>query len=343
MGKKIVVVGAGAIGSCVTASLTAAGEDVTVVDQWPAHVEAMKQNGIRVVTKEDDTTTPVKACHLCELATFEPEFDIAFITVKSYDTQWMAKYIATYLKDDGALVGLQNAFNDDLNAEMVGRARTMGCVVELSCEIFTPGVVQRNTVPAGTWFSVGELDGRTTPRLVEVQSLMRNVGNCETTDNIHGAKWTKLIANSMTCPFSSLGLKNWEAVKLPGMFEFSVEAGKESFAVGQAMGFRIEPLFGLTDDQISADSDEAITTVMRKMVEDVGPNARTHAAQDHAKGRRSEIEFINGRVVEEGARLGIPTPYNHAVCEIARRTHRGEIRLDPSNLALLQAEVSVPA
>ena len=79
----------------------------------------MKQNGLRIITKEDDTTTQVKAHHLCELATFEPEFDIAFITVKSYDTQWMAKYIATYLKDDGVLVGLQNAFNDDANAEMV--------------------------------------------------------------------------------------------------------------------------------------------------------------------------------------------------------------------------------
>jgi len=343
MKNSIVVVGAGAIGSCVTASLTDAGEDVVVVDQWPQHVEAMKQNGLRIVTKEADTTTQVKACHLCELATFEPEFDIAFITVKSYDTQWMAKYIATYLKPDGVLVGLQNAFNDDANAEMVGRERTMGCVVELSCEIFTPGMVQRNTVPSGTWFSVGELDGSTTPRLLEAQLLLKHVGKCDTTDNIQGAKWTKLIANSMTCPFSSLGLKNWEAVKLPGMFEFSVECGKESFAVGQAMGFRIEPLFGLTNEQISKDSDEAITTVMRKMVQDVGPNARTHAAQDHAKGRRSEIEYINGRVVLEGARLGIPTPYNHAVCEVARRTHRGLVRLDPSNLALLQAEVKVAA
>jgi 2-dehydropantoate 2-reductase len=339
MDRKIAVVGAGAIGSCVGASMTRAGCDVSVVDQWPQHVEAMKANGVRIVTQEEDYRVPVKAYHLCELATFNPEFDIAFITVKSYDTQWMAKYIANYLKADGFLVGLQNAFNDDANAEMVGRERTMGCVVELSCEIFTPGLVQRNTVPSGTWFSVGELDGSTTSRLLEAQALLKHVGKCDTTGNIYGAKWTKLIANSMTCPFSSLGLRNWEAVKLPGMFEFSVEVGKESFAVGQALGHRIEPLFGLTSEQISNDSDAAITTVMRKMVHDVGPNARTHAAQDHAKGRRSEIEYINGRVVLEGARLGIATPYNHAVCEVARKTHRGEIKLDPSNLALLQAAV----
>ncbi|MSP96625.1 MAG: 2-dehydropantoate 2-reductase [Betaproteobacteria bacterium] len=343
MDRKIAVVGAGAIGSCVAASMTRAGCDVSIVDQWPQHIDAMKANGVRIITKEEDYTVPVQAYHLCELATFNPEFDIAFITVKSYDTQWMAKYIANYLKADGVLVCLQNGFNDDANAEMVGRKRIIGCVVELSCEIFTPGRVQRNTVPSGTWFSVGELDGSTTPRLLEAQALLKHVGKCDTTGNIYGAKWTKLIANSMTCPFSSLGLKNWEAVKLPGMFEFSVEVGKESFAVGQALGYRIEPLFGLTGEQISKDSNEAITTVMRQMIHDVGPNARTHAAQDHAKGRRSEIEYINGRVVLEGARLGIPTPYNHAVCEVARKTHRGEIKLDPANLALLQAEVKKAA
>jgi len=343
MDRKIAVVGAGAIGSCVAAAITRAGCDVSIVDQWPQHIDAMKANGVRIVTKEENYTVPVKAYHLCEFATFNPEFDIAFITVKSYDTQWMAKYIANYLKADGVLVGLQNGFNDDANAQMVGRERTMGCVVELSCEIFTPGMVQRNTVPTGTWFSVGELDGATTSRLLEAQALLKHVGKCDTTANIYGAKWTKLIANSMTCPFSSLGLKNQDAVKLPGMFEFSVEVGKESVAVGAALGYQIEPLFGLTSAQISKDSDEAITTVMRQMVHDVGPNARTHAAQDHAKGRRSEIEYINGRVVLEGARLGIATPYNHAVCEVARKTHRGEIKLDPSNLALLQAEVKKAA
>ena len=93
-----------------------------------------------------------------------------------------------------------------------------------------------NWTSTASLYSVGELDGSATPRLAEVQSLLRHVGKCDTTDNIRGAKWTKLIANSMTCPFSSLGLKNWEAVELPGMFDFSVEVGKESFAVGEALG-----------------------------------------------------------------------------------------------------------
>ena len=333
--KKICILGGGAIGSCVSASLTEAGLDVVLVDQWSDHINKIRADGLTIISQEGEKNTKVTAYHISDLAKLQPEFDYIFMAVKAYDTQWMSKFASVYLKEDGVFIGLQNAYNDDLNAEMVGKKNVIGAVVELSCEIFNPGIVQRNTIPSGTWFAVGELTGEITPRLKEVQKIMLNVGKCDLTDNIYGAKWTKLIANSMTCPFSSLDLKNWEAVKLPGMFEFSVGVGRESFKVGQTLGYMIEPLFGLTNEDIGNAGENAAELVMKKMVKDVGPNARTHAAQDHVKGRRSEIEFINGRVSEEGRKLGIPTPYNDAVVEIAKMTHKGEIVLDPSNINIL--------
>ena len=333
--KKICVLGGGAIGSCVSASLTDAGLDVILVDQWADHINKIRRDGLSVTTKEGEKITKVSAYHMSDLAKLQPQFDFILMAVKAYDTQWMSKFASVYLKDKGVFVGLQNAYNDDLNADMVGRENVIGAVVELSCEIFNPGFVQRNTVPSGTWFAVGELSGEITSRLKEVQKIMLNVGKCDLTDNIYGAKWTKLIANSMTCPFSSLNLKNWEAVKLPGMFDFSVGVGRESFKVGKALGYMIEPLFGLTNEDIGNAGEDAAELVMKKMVKDVGPNARTHAAQDHVKGRRSEIEFINGRVSKEGRKLGISTPYNDAVVEIAKMTHSGKIDLDPSNINIL--------
>ena len=67
---------------------------------------------------------------------------------KAYDTRWMAEFIKPYLASDGLLVGVQNAMTAGTIADVVGPTRTLGCVVELSSEIFTPGIVQRNT-PAG--------------------------------------------------------------------------------------------------------------------------------------------------------------------------------------------------
>jgi 2-dehydropantoate 2-reductase len=89
MDKQIAVLGTGGIGSCIGADLTRAGHNVLLIDQWPAHVEAMKTQGLHVTMRGEESCVPVQAVHLCELAGLKPQFDIVFLTVKSYDTCWM--------------------------------------------------------------------------------------------------------------------------------------------------------------------------------------------------------------------------------------------------------------
>ncbi len=340
MQKKIAVLGAGAIGSSVSADLTKAGHDVTVIDQWPAQVEAMKSAGLHIQMKDGDVKVPIKAHHLCDLASANLEFDIVFLAVKSNDHRWMAEFIKPYLKKDGVLVGVQNGMNDDSLASILGRERTVGCVVELSAEIFTPGLVKRNTTHKGTWFSVGELDGFYTPRVKEIAALMGHVGRCDVTNNIYGAKWTKLIANSMTMgPRGLLGLTNGEASELPGMFDVAAKIGRESLAVGAALGHRIEPIFGLRADEFAGSNDENLMTAVKALLGHVGSQSRTAPIHDHIKGRRSEMEFISGVVSRKGKELGIPTPCNDAVVEIDRQINRGELKMDASNFARLKARI----
>ena len=335
-GKKIAVLGAGAIGSSIAADLTQAGLDVTVIDQWPAHVEAMQAAGLRVTMTDNDVQTAVRALHLCDLASTALKFDIVFLAVKSNDHRWMAEYIKPRLKPDGILVGTQNGMNDDSIAEIIGRGRTLGCVVELQAELFTPGLIKRNTTRQGSWFSVGELDGAYTPRVREIETIMRNVGKVEVTNNIYGAKWTKLIANTMTMgPFGLLGLRNFEAAALPGMLDISLRLGKESLAVGAALGYRMEPLFGLRADEFAGSSDENLVTTMETLMSHVG-GGRTAPIHDHIKGRASEIEFISGVVSRKGRELGIATPLNDAVVEIDRQINRGEIKMERANFELLK-------
>ena len=335
-GKKIAVLGAGAIGSSIAADLTQAGLDVTVIDQWPAHVEAMQAAGLRVTMTDNDVQTAVRALHLCDLASTALEFDIVFLAVKSNDHRWMAEYIKPRLKPDGILVGTQNGMNDDSIAEIIGRGRTLGCVVELQAELFTPGLIKRNTTRQGSWFSVGELDGAYTPRVREIETIMRNVGKVEVTNNIYGAKWTKLIVNTMTMgPFGLLGLRNFEAAALPGMLDISLRLGKESLAVGAALGYRMEPLFGLRADEFAGSSDENLVTTMETLMSHVG-GGRTAPIHDHIKGRASEIEFISGVVSRKGRELGIATPLNDAVVEIDRQINRGEIKMERANFELLK-------
>ena len=340
MRRKIAVLGAGAIGSSIGADLTRAGHDVTLVDQWPAHVEAMKAAGLRVQMKDEELQLPVRACHLCDLAAGNPAFDIVFLAAKSNDHRWMTELISRYLKRDGTLVATQNGMNDDSIASIIGRSRTVGCVVELQAELFTPGLIKRNTTRAGTWFAVGELDGAYTARVKEIESLLAHTGRVEVTGNIYGAKWTKLIANTMTMgPFGLLGLRNFEAAALPGMFEMSVRLGRESHAVGTALGYRIEPLFGLRADEFAGSSDENLVTTMKTLLSHVG-GGRTAPIHDHLKGRTSEIEWISGLVARKGSELGLPTPCNAAVTELDRQINAREIGMDPSNYDRLREMVA---
>jgi 2-dehydropantoate 2-reductase len=342
MSKKIAVLGAGAIGSMISADLTKSGYDITVIDQWPAQVEALKARGVTIHLKDEILETPVRALHLCELAAVNPLFDIVFLAVKSNDHRWMTELIKPYLKADGVLVATQNGMNDDSIASIIGRERTIGCSMELSGEIFTPGTVQRNTAREGTWFGVGELDGSITERVREIAFMLGKVGRCDVTANIYGAKWSKLIGNTMTMgPFGLLGVKNFDAMPLPGMHEISVELGRESRVVGEAAGIRIEPVFGLRADEFW-DADRPVeVTIMKELMEKVGGRARTAPIHDHLKGRKSEMEYIPGVVSRKGKELGIPTPYNDAVVEIDRRINAGEIAMDLSNLDLLKQMLGI--
>ena len=336
---SIAVLGAGAIGSSVSADLTRAGCNVTVIDQWPAHVEAMKARGLRIEMPDETVEVPVRALHVCDLASARLTFDVVLLAVKSNDHRWMAELIKPYLKPSGVLVGVQNGMNDESLASIVGRDRVVGCVVELSAEIFTPGLVKRNTTQQTTWFALGEPDGAYTERVRELEKLMRNVGRADVTNNIYGAKWTELIANTMTMgPFGLLGMRNSEAAQLPGMFDISVALGRESLAVGAALGYRTEPIFGLRADEFAGSGDENLVTAMKTLLGHVS-RGRTAPIHDHLKGRRSEMEFISGVVSRRGRELGIATPANDAVVELDAQINSGELEMAASNYGLLKARI----
>lgn len=338
MGERcIAVVGAGAIGSCLAADLTQDGLEPLAVDQWPAHVEAMRGPGLRIERPDGDQHVVIDALHVCDLAARRPRIDVVILAAKSYDTRWMVELVAPYLAPDGYVIGAQNSLNDETIGSIVGAARVVGCVVELSAETYTPGLVQRDTPKERTWFGVGEHDGTATARVEEAAALLGRSAKVTITDNIVGAKWTKLVVNSMTMgPFGLLGLKNWEAAAIPGMFELSVAIGRESIAVGEALGYEPTPIFGMSPQEFAGSSDETIVKTMRTLLGHIGKASTTAVVQDHLKGRLSEAEYITGMVVRRGLETGVPTPYNSAILEIARRINRRELEMDPAHADLIR-------
>jgi 2-dehydropantoate 2-reductase len=336
--KRIAVVGTGANGAAFGADMSRAGLDVTFIEQWPAHVEAMRANGLRVEIPEETVTTPVRVFHMCEVATLREPFDIVFLGVKAYDTRWACELIKPLVAPDGLVVGLQNGMTIDDVAAIMGPERTLGAVIEVAAGMFEPGVVVRQTGPAGTWFGIGAYDETTRGREAEVTEVLRHAGKVEIKDDIRSAKWMKLVVNaSEFLPSSILNLPLAEAVRLPGIRDVMMASGREAVRTALALGQELVPIFG--HERVEAnDPDRYATLLLDSVLSDwTLPDTKVTVLQDWLKERRAEVDDINGLVVREQQRLGGEAPVNTRLVEIAHRIERGELTADPSNADLLRS------
>jgi len=334
MDKKIAVLGTGAIGSSVGADFTKAGYDVVLIDQWGAHVEAMKSKGLHIKMPDEELHVRVRAFHLCELCSTQPQFDIVFLAAKSYDTLWLTQFIKPYLKEDGVLVSLQNSMNDEWIPPIIGYQRDMGSVLELSGEVFEPGLVKRNTNQKKTWFALGELHGRITPRLKEVAEILGHAGRVDMTTNIWGAKMSKLVVNSMISCFSPVfGLRSSELIRRPELVEISMKVGRESLEVGTTLGYNMEPIFGMSAEDLKGSPDDVLKKSLLTLVSNTGREARSMIFQDILKKRRTEIDYISGLIVRKGREAGVPTPFNETVTSVIKEIELGKAEPDVSNVS----------
>jgi len=340
MDQKIAVLATGANGGCIAADLTRAGLDVALIDQWAAHIEAMRANGLTIRVGDEEEVTPVKAYHLSDVCTLNETYDIVLLTSKAYDARWLAEFIKPYLAEDGVLVAVQNCMTAEPLAEIVGVERSLGCVIELSSQLFDPAEIRRNTSRAKTWFGIGAFDAAQTRHIDPVAAVLRHAGRVEVCDDILSAKWMKLIVNAMTMGLKAiLGTTNEQVFKLPGARDLFLRSGEEALAAGQLLGYRVVPIFGLTPDDVE-NTNSLLETLLEKITRDVGPTALNTVLQDHMKGRYSEIDMINGLIADESRAKGRPTPVSDAIVALTERIHAGELAPDQANLALIQQELA---
>lgn len=333
---RIAVLGAGANGASIGADLAAAGLDVTLLEQWPAHVEAMRAHGVRIEMPEQSLQQSVPVHHLCEIATLRRPFDVVLLLMKAYDTRWSVQLIEPLLAPDGLVVGVQNGMTTDTIAAVVGPERTMGCVIEVSSMMFEPGVVERHSDPSRSWFAVGSIDPRAAGREEQIASILRHSGAVDVVADIRAAKWMKLVSNATTLVTTAiLGLPMLAAAGKPGMRDFMLRAGQEAFEAGRLQGFATLPIFGLSASDVS-DPDTVVEVLLDTLLAGfVLPGTKTTILQDWMKGRRSEVTELNGEVVAVHTRRGSVAPANATVVDVARRIEAGELEPGPHNLPLL--------
>ena len=350
MGKRIAFMGTGALGGYVGGYLAHHGHDVTLIDMWPENIEAIRSRGLEldgVTPEEKFTVTKAKTLHITEVQSLSKQkpIDIAFISVKSYDTEWATTLIKPYVAPDGFFVSLQNCFNDEKIAAIVGWGKAIGIVASvISVDMHDVARIRRTVAKGGdkhTVFRIGEVHGTITKRVQELVEMFKVIDSAKATTNLWGERWSKLSQNGMRNGVCSVtGLTSAQCDKNPAVRRFSIMLGGEAVRVGQALGYQLENMHGLKPELLAAaaaGSADAMAEVDEHLASHAKENPRgdlqfPSMAQDVRKGRRTEIEFMNGLIVEKAKQLGIPAPTHEKLVELVKKLERGEIKPSPAHL-----------
>src|SRR6058998_1610979 len=344
MAKKILFVGAGAIGSYIGSFLSRAGHDVTMVDPWADQVETIRKKGISVTGPHDPFEAHPKAFHLNESQRMPRDFDLAFVAMKVYDTAWAAQLALRHIKPDGYIVASENCWPDPIVASVAGASRSLGLVMsKIGVALWKPGQVERGAEKGqGTGhdvFRVGEHDGRLTARANEVAEMLKVIDGSQVTDNLWGERWAKLCANAMGNPVQGMtGLGSLEVAASEVGRTITIHLAAESARVGLALGYRVPKFNGTTAEQWAVAERRDIWDSLDRMLTPASAdrrNWRASMAQDVTKGRATEIDFMNGYVVAQGRDHGVPTPVSAAVVEAMHEVERGIRKPAPQNLELV--------
>lgn len=291
---KIAIIGCGAVGSLFAAHLAARGEcEVCAFDAARDHVAAINQHGLRLSGAAEMTVRLTASSDPAEL----PRCDYGIVATKSIHTRSAMAQAARLFDDASAVCSVQNgAGNEEIIAEHV-RYVIRGTTFPAG-HIIAPGHVGYD-IKGDTWIGPFEPTGTPMERVTELAALLTRAGmNTIALADARGAQWTKLIFNAATNPVGALTLLDHGAATRYGptgeLFEALIREGE---AVARALG-------------ITLHGDP------RALVAKGAAAPGRHKAsmlQDALARRPTEVDFLNGAIVEYGRQAGVPTPLNQAM------------------------------
>ena len=293
---QVAVIGAGAVGCYYGGLLLRAGHDVTFIGR-PVHVDAINANGLLLDLKTFKGHLAAKAA-IDTTSLTSP--DLVLVCVKSADTEQAGRALAGRLRPDTSVLSLQNGVdNVQRLSEVIGQA-VIPAVVYVGSEMAGPGHVRHH---GGGDLAIGaSAASETLAQAFEAAGVHTTIS-----DDIAVTLWSKLVINCAVNAMSAVAdISYGPMLEVEGARDVVTRAVQEAIAVARANGVL------LPDDLLANILN--IPTMM--------PQQKSSTAQDLARGKPSEIDFLNGHVVRKGAELGVPTPTNHALQVMVKLTER---------------------
>lgn len=329
---RAAIYGAGSLGTILGAYITKNGGEIELINRNKVHVEALRSNGA-TVTGTVNFTQKVTAYTPDEMS---GRYDIIFLMTKQQHNGEVVAFLKDYLAEDGVIVTLQNGIPELLIGEIVGEERVLGCTVAWGATMKEPGVCELTSAPDSLTFSLGSLQAQPNKHLNDVKALLELMGPVEIDRNFIGSRWSKLLINSAFSGMSAvLGCTFGEAAGNKASRRVVQALIKECIDVCTAGNIRIEPVQG-KDIVKLLDYKNRIKKAFSFFIIPIA--IRKHALlkasmlQDLEKGKKSEVDAINGVVSAFGRKVGVPTPMNDTVVNVIHQIEDGKLTPSFDNL-----------
>ena len=329
----ITVVGAGAIGGVTAAALKTAGRKVHLVCKHREIADLAMSTGLSISGIKGDRTVRLDA--VPTIADLPGPQDLVLLATKATDCVAAATDLLPFLKPDAVVVSLQNGICEDDIAAVVGRDRTLGCVVGWGASMLGPG---RLEITSEGDFIVGDLANRPDDNLPFVRDLLDNVVPARISGNIMGELYAKLIINSCINSLGVIvGVRLGKLLANRKVRRIFIAIMREAMAVAAALEIKVEKGGGGKLDYYAFLEDDGFVKNLRRhlFIRAIGFKYRrikSSSLQSLERGRRTEIDYLNGYIVDRGNEKGVAVPVNTAVVAMIKEIEDGRRQMAWTNL-----------
>ena len=335
---RTLIVGIGALGGTIATRALAARMPVWLATRTAEAANALRSSGLRVGGVGGSATGAfVPARALDQYPPTEP-FELILLATKAHDALEIATHLPRLLTRTGTILPIQNGGVGQILADRLGAGVVLGGLSNLGATLVEPGVYEQRN--AGHLL-IGETGGGRSERAAKIAEALNGAIETRVTENLQAVVWAKLLLNCAITTIGALaGRTMRHYIATPAGREIFRSAYQEALAVALASGVRPERM--IVDAVPPAWEGSPYDAWIAEVLAAYG-DLKPSMLQDFERGRRTEIDFINGYVAQLGNRLGVPVPANAAIAALAHRIERAEIRPDPARLHELWEKVSRPA
>lgn len=337
--ERILIEGIGGIGGVVAAKLIAAGYAPVLVTNNPAITTAIQRDGLRLTTPEGSTSVQATVYTTLGEVPADQRFDAAYLIMKANGVIAAAGQTLPLLKTDGYLVTFQNGLVEDAVAAVVGTERVIGATVGWGGTMHSPGVYEK-TSPGAT--HIGELDGHISERVQRLGAALEHSAPVEISANMRGVLWSKLALN---CAITTMGAVIGETIagtlSDARLRRLCLRAYAEVVDTAEAHGITLERIAANPKLLYLKPGTGGLQALIKDLiVRYVGRKygrVKASMLQSLERGRKTEIDFLNGYAVRKAAEVGIAAPVNAALTTLIQEIEDGTRQISKENIAdLLQ-------